>query len=90
MLVTSKLVLFGSRPNRFMELTTRDEQGIDQQGPDIVRRVDRDDLALELADLANRRSALDQQGQDVRLQERGFGDDAQVGPPDLRRFTRNV
>jgi len=58
----------------------RDEQGIDQQGADVVRRVDRDGLALELADLADRRSALDQQGQDVRLQEGGFCDDAQVGP----------
>ena len=58
----------------------RGEQRIDQQGADVVRRVDRDGPALELADLADRRSALDQQGQDVRLQEGGLGDDAQVGP----------
>src|SRR5207247_6218796 len=57
----------------------RDAQGIDQQGADVVRCVDRYDLALELADLGYRRSSLDQQGQDVRLEEGGFGDDAQVG-----------
>jgi hypothetical protein len=57
----------------------RDEERVDQQGADVVRRVDRDDLVLELADGAYPRSALGQERQDVRLQEGGFRDDAQVG-----------
>ena len=61
------------RPEAVLE-----EQGVDQQGADVVRRVDRDGLVPELGNRAYRRSSLDQQRQDIRLQEGGLGDDAQV------------
>ena len=54
-----------------------DEQRVDQQGADVVLRVDRDRPALELADRADSRPALDEQRQDVRLQEGRLGDDPQ-------------